>query len=542
MKTSHSFSISALSLISSVAAGIVQQAANALSKRDTFQWGSIGDSYASGVAYLQSVTYDNNAGNCLRTTDAYAYQLKNDVSWMNGWTEYFTWTACSGSRLVDMQYQILGVGSSPRLVTMSAGGNDGGGNPLAGFFNVADSCLFLSNPNNDYGLPYNQDTNRTGQCAQAIDATKAYLTNGIGNDLKNTLNDVLDADNVKSQPDFLLYVTGYAQFFNPNTTWCNDHTFSVFYPYQSGPPLSQYLRNDINALVTQLNSVYEETIQAYSNVRFVNYDAAFEGQRFCEADSNIWGQYFSSDVWFWNVSPPNFSVANQTANDTQIHQALISTIGNASITPFSSGTGTVSDGWKLRPFHPTISGHAVIEQAIVAQMKTDNIPPSATAASSPSSVTSATPAASTTAPPYVPGTCSFHLDEWQDCAPDSSNLSANITMYDNAHNLIGQTDTSQSGDALGDPINISDPYSFVTKLANPMVVVGEHENDYIQFTIGTLSWKSTDSTGSASCSVGGWNPRDGPVCTGRGPLQNAVCSPSASFLCLYELCMVVKMC
>lgn len=399
MKISHPSSVIVLWFVSSAGAAAVtfQQAANALSKRDTFQWGSIGDSYASGVAYLQSNTYDNNAGGCLRTSDAYAYQMKNDRSWFNGWTEYFTWTACSGSKLVNMQDQILGVGSSPRLVTMTAGGNDGGGNPLAGFFNVADSCLFLSDKSKNYGLAYNSDPDRTGECAKAIDASKSYIANGIGNDLKNTINDILDADNVKSQPDFLLYVTGYAQFFNPNTTWCNSHTFSVFWPYQSGPSVSQYLRNDINDLVTQLNSVYEGIIKDFSNVRFINFDAAFQNQRFCEASSNIWGQYFSSDVWFWNVSPPDFSVANQDANDTQIHQELTVATGNVTITPFSSGTGSVSDGWKLRPFHPKISGHAVIEQAIVAQMKIDSIPPSATAAgvSKSSLTTSATPTTST---------------------------------------------------------------------------------------------------------------------------------------------------
>ena len=524
MKTTYTSAIGLLCGASTVLAGTVGETFNALKKRDVFQWGSIGDSYASGVAYLQSNTYDNNAGNCLRTTDAYAYQLKNDVSWMNGWTEYFTWTACSGSRLVNMQDQILGVGNSPRLVTMSAGGNDNGGNPLAGFFNVADSCLFLSNPSTDYGLPYNADPDRTGQCAKAIDASKSYIGNTIGTDLKNTINDILSKDNVKSQPDFLLYVMGYAQFFNSDTTWCNSHTFSVFWPYQSGPPLSQYLRNDINSLVTQLNSVYETTIKAFPNVRFVNFDAGFEGQRFCEADGSAWGQYFSDDVWFWNVSPPNFSVANQNANDTDIHQALNVAVGNNTITPFSSGTGTVSQGWQLRPFHPKISGHAAIEKAITAQMKTDNIPPSPSAVSSPSA-TVATPSPSASAsPPYAKGTCSFHLDEWENCLPEDNDLFANITMYDNAKKIIGQTDTSQGGDSLGDPVNIKDPYSFVSKLADPMVVVGEHENDYIQFTIGTLSWKSTDKTGAASCTVGGWNPRDGPSCSRA--YQNAVSLPS----------------
>ena len=105
------------------------------------------------------------------------------------------------------------------------------------------------------------------------------------------------------------------------------------------------------------------------------------------------------------------------------------------------------------------------------------------------------------------------MDEYEDCAADDSDLSANITMYDNDKNVIGQTDQSGNGPA----INIKDPLSFTSKLAQPMVVVGEHENDYIQFTIGTLSFKSSDTN---MCHVGGWDPRDGPSCRGRqsGPV------------------------
>lgn len=94
-------------------AAVVFNLENHLSKRDTFQWIVIGDSYASGVAYLESVTYDSNEGGCMRTTEAYGVQLKNDVSWMNGWTEYFSFAACSGSTLDQMavnQNQIANTG------------------------------------------------------------------------------------------------------------------------------------------------------------------------------------------------------------------------------------------------------------------------------------------------------------------------------------------------------------------------------------------------------------------------------------------------
>ena len=131
--------------------------------------------------------------------------------------------------------------------------------------------------------------------------------------------------------------------------------------------------------------------------------------------------------------------------------------------------------------------------------------------------TSTVPQPSTTpAPAYAPGTCSFHVDEYEDCEDDSKNLFANITMYDNNKQVIGQTSIDPNKNPLGDPINTSDPYSFASKLAQPMIVTGEHENDYIQFVIGSLSFSSRTTSGSATCSNGGWNPRDGPECDVRG--------------------------
>ena len=127
-----------------------------------------------------------------------------------------------------------------------------------------------------------------------------------------------------------------------------------------------------------------------------------------------------------------------------------------------------------------------------------------------------------TPPAYAPGTCSFHLDEWQNCADDSSNLFAIITMYDNNKVVIGQTQTDGTNNPLGDPINDSDPLFFTSKLPNPLKVTGEHEHDYIQFDYGDLHFQSRSPNGGGQCSVGGWDPRDGPVCDALLGDQNAV--------------------
>ena len=483
---------------STIDADVLPETLNVLTKRDDFEWGVIGDSYASGDAYTYSNVWDNNKDECLCNTEAYGPQLEGDDTWKNDTKSSFNFPACSGKKLEDMRGQISNAGSSPSLVVMTAGGNN------ANFFKVADGCIFHSNWSMDYGAIYVDDTARTGACAQAIDASKAIITGTMDKDLKNTLDDLLVADNVKLNPDFLLYVTGYAAFFNPKDDWCNHHSFGI----TSFPPLSNALRSDINTLVTQLNTVYQNTIQNHPSkkVRFVLIDASFDGHRFCEAGSNTWNQYYSSDVWFWNVSPPGL-VVPQDANDSVIQINVQSALKESGLTLYSGNGSSIPVAWTLRPLHPKISGHIAIKNAIISQMKADNIP-----ASGPPP----------TPPAYATGTCSFHVVEWQDCASNSQNLFANITMYDNDKNTIGQT---PSTDNSGDPIDDSKPYSFTSKLPNPMRVTGEHQHDYIQFNIGDLAFTSRTTTGPATCKNGGWDPRDGPSCNHRySSNTNAVCN------------------
>ena len=155
-----------------------------------------------------------------------------------------------------------------------------------------------------------------------------------------------------------------------------------------------------------------------------------------------------------------------------------------------------------------------------------------TAAATVSPTSSPTPKSPTsTAAAYATGTCSFHLKETQDCADDSANLFAIVNLKDGAGNDIGDTNVDATTDPIGIGINSGASYSFDSKLPKPLIITGEHENDYVQFTYGSLSWQSKTPNGGGRCNNGGWNPRDGPICGQRYGDQNAVNNMDCFFPC-----------
>ena len=153
---------------------------------------------------------------------------------------------------------------SPHLVTMTAGGNN------AGFFKIATSCIYQPDPTHNYGPVY---PDPAGDCAQAIAESSSIINGRLGNDLKNTIDDILNAPNVRNTRDFYLYVTGYAHFFNIDEEWCNSESFAANPVQRNKPKLAQELRTTINGLVQSLNTVNESTIRnrfPAKNVRYVS--------------------------------------------------------------------------------------------------------------------------------------------------------------------------------------------------------------------------------------------------------------------------------
>ena len=120
----------------------------------------------------------------------------------------------------------------------------------------------------------------------------------------------------------------------------------------------------------------------------------------------------------------------------------------------------------------------------------------------------------TTGAPYIltgrfgatSGKCHVHVNEFQSCEGDAYNLDTEVTIWDVGGKQIGYQSSKEAG--------ATDPLSVVSKLETPLVVIPEHQHDYIQFNLGTESCDSRqqDQTVLSWCSTGGWDPKSGPTC------------------------------
>ncbi|KAK6065489.1 hypothetical protein SCUP515_11205 [Seiridium cupressi] len=363
-------------------------AQQARSTRARFTWGAIGDSWGSGVGYdiLGRTDYDGNKDQCLRINHAYSVQVHQDQSWVpENKVQDFSFTACSGARLVNMgaepfngYIQMNEVGTQPDIVTMQAGGND------AGFYNVASSCIFHDNLR-DYGPVW---PNPDGDCVKAIDAVRSFVNDRTRKFTSDTVADILDHDSVKINPNFRLYVIGYAHFFNVDdgSTWCNDQTFSLFWNTQAQPQkLLLGLRRSINDLVEILNQQIQRAVDDFKDrgVGYIDITKRFDGGRFCETNHTLLDQYWGNNVMLWNASPEgvvlningNYSVRDPTENEMNNWlQTGKFTNGPNEVSAQSPVSGPIqgtSPGVALCPFHPKENGHGKVADAIIARLKAD---------------------------------------------------------------------------------------------------------------------------------------------------------------------------
>jgi hypothetical protein len=363
-------------------------------------------------------------------------------------------------------------------------------------------------------------------------------------DLVTTMVNVISqgriAGGANPAESFQVYIAGYVQFWNDGDTGCNDVTWSWW--FWDRAYLTTDVRLKMNQLVDQLNSVISNvaTELAASGVIYVDgFQGSYDTHRYCEpAPKSYLTSPIGAKTWFWHQDSDGYNSGTEGPTDgsatgaqnlTQMvldelipdkgTQATISqsnppwnispafqnetTLINALVQADNDGAGALAASiYTKRSFHPKGTAYGPWSDSFLAAIKANRI-----------AVNAAPPPPPPPPPAYATGTCCFHLDEWENCNPESDDLYANITLLDNNKNTIYQTppqDLANGG--LGDPINVGNGTTIQGPLPNTMAITGEHQNDYIQFTYGSLSWTSRTTSGPATCSNGGWNPRDGPAC------------------------------
>ncbi|KAI1846796.1 hypothetical protein JX266_007017 [Neoarthrinium moseri] len=149
--------------------------------------------------------------------------------------------------------------------------------------------------------------------------------------------------------------------------------------------------------------------------------------------------------------------------------------------------------------------------------------PKSPAAPSVATSTFTTISTSTSGAPQPTGTCKFSIDEIWTCEVSNSNLYARVSLSDASGKTIYTTPGSTS--SPGVPIN--DDHRWELKkdgMGNTLIIVGEHQNDYMQFYYGDQAWTTSSNTGTPSCKLNGDNwDSNGPKCPGAAVSRTYDC-------------------
>ena len=278
-------------------------------------YSALGDSYAAG----------DGAGKpdlvCGRFSESFPVQIAHNLSIGNPLN--FRHVACGGASISSVLHtQVLWIGSSD-IVTITVGGNE------AEFFPVVNECVHQWKPKSTCEAA----CQKSRTAIESSDLIEAY-----GKLVKGTMQCM--------KKDARLLVTGYATFFNQETRYCDNVTFTKTNPDQK---LTRELRSTLNELVRRLNDVIRASSEVYG-AEYVDMDAAFKGHRFCE--EGVEEPVQRSGTWFFNLKNAQHV---PSLNSGPEQQALFD--------PFSDFIELT------KTFHPTIHGHTGIKDAIIRQLQ-----------------------------------------------------------------------------------------------------------------------------------------------------------------------------
>lgn len=280
------------------------------------------------------------------------------------------------------------------MATLSVGGND------IDFKGILFNCILETTEFG--GTP-------TKTCDQQITDTWALLNSP---DLVANLDALIKLTVTRGTigDSFLLYVTGFPEFFNDVDLGCNSVTFArTANPVPDGKDhgmMTTDRRGTFNQMSVALNAAIQHAVflNEDTGVKFIDIQAnnILDGHRFCEPgivepDQN------NPNLWLWHYpykqnddsnAPANLQILlNATAQITQgltiaqlgvefptaaaFDDAMWNAVDSSEVATANSGDPTAAGfwdgfiGWRAKLFHPQVPYHAVIKNMIINQYLAD---------------------------------------------------------------------------------------------------------------------------------------------------------------------------
>ncbi|KAH7311065.1 SGNH hydrolase-type esterase domain-containing protein [Rhexocercosporidium sp. MPI-PUGE-AT-0058] len=320
---------------------------------------SLGDSYSAGIGANCSWITDtfDPTGSCLKCGGAYPYQIIEiaNSSSSSSSSQYPPSHAlsksefesesesqppcdpepdktiqvyhlgCTGASISDIltlgwdnrtsQLQLMeeaiASGQLGKWATLSVGGND------VGFGDVVADCIMMNTAACEASLNRTEELLADPRLVRRLVRTyEAVIGVGSGTAARHGGRKDEDEDRMKGEEEeFTLIVPGYARFFNEVTEECDRRFFL------RGRYLTREFRGRLNGMIEELNLVIRIAVAVaqmrlvFENRRgrvfFEDWDAVFEGRRFCEVGGGeegevegLWmgrGGSWEKDAWFFTV-------------------------------------------------------------------------------------------------------------------------------------------------------------------------------------------------------------------------------------------------
>jgi len=329
---------------------IAKSASKPFPAKSFTQWPSsyaaLGDSYAAGAGAGEPIVFS-----CGRFSEAYPVHVAHS-KYLNLSDANVNYLACGGSDSRSVLFHQVPFIERSDVITITVGGNE------VHFFAVLNACVYQ-------WLPFST-------CEREVAEARALIES---RGLIHKIDAVISESVKKKRSDALLFVTGYARFFNEQTDLCDHITFSRTKPLGY---LTKEKRRALNQLVSMLNDVIRASADLHG-AKYVDIDGLYEGHRFCEEGVQE-PDLGRDDTWFFNLPAAEFqteaqggslhSAAEISGNSESLQQQFKVNQLQPVTSNGREGGGTLSfpDLETARTFHPTTFGHVAIADIIVKEI------------------------------------------------------------------------------------------------------------------------------------------------------------------------------